>query len=130
MDKNALQIIRFALLTSSLAFGGIAFFLTQDAGLLASELLPIETYAQAGTALLFLVLFGGVLAVRMQWDAAEDLASRGTHTITGWTLSEAAATVGAVYLLLVGDPLFFAIGFAVQLFVSFVLIPLPKQPAS
>lgn len=127
MHKNALQVIRFALLAGSLALGGIATFLTQNGGPLAPELLAVEANAQTGASLLFLVFFGSVLAVRMKWNAATDFASRRTYTITGWALSESAATVGAVYLLLLGEPLFFAIGFAAQLFISFVLIPIPKQ---
>lgn len=127
VHKNALPVIRFVLLTGSLALGGIAIFLTHDGGPLAPELLDVEAYARTGASVLFLGFFAGVLAMRMKWDAAEGFAARRTYTVVGWALAEAAATAGAVYLLLLGDPLFFAIGFAAQLFISFVLIPPPKQ---
>ena len=125
-DLRALRTIQYGLLGGVLLLGIIAFVLVESTGPLASELTPFEDYLVIGMAVLLLTLFGGTFVVRRQRTAATTPDAQRSQTIIGWAIVEAGGILGGVYLLLLGDPTFWAVGFAMQLFVVFVVLPLPN----
>ena len=89
---------------------------------LAPELIDsVEPYAPMGVTALFAVLAIGIWVVRAQRQAT------GISPIVGWALAEGMALIGGGYLLLAGDPTFFVVGLAAQLFVSFVVLPVSSS---
>jgi hypothetical protein len=61
----------------------------------------------------------------MQWEAATDFGAKRTYNIIGWALAEITGLLGAVYLLFVGDPTFFAFGLVLLGGTIFVWLPVP-----
>ena len=111
-NPTVLNIIRFALLGWTLAFGVAAWFITKGAGLAPELVQGVELYVWSGLIVVFVGFFGGVLALRSQWQAAEEFAAKRGKNIIGWALAEGAALLVVVYLLMTGDVTFFGAGFA------------------
>lgn len=78
-----------------------------------------------GLLLIVGLLFVAILFLKNARKKHPDLAQKQSKTVIGWALAEGTALIGAGYLLLTGDPTVFAVGFALQLLASFVILPLP-----
>lgn len=129
-QRQILTLIRFALLGGVVIFGGIAWLFARglEPGGFAPELVQgVEQYVWYGFILLFLGVFGGALTLQSRWASADDFEAKKGLNIAGWALAEFPALLGALYLLLVGDPTFFVIGLALMGFVAFVLLPVPSS---
>ena len=116
-----LSIVRLALIVGTTLFGGIAWFLANsiaDGSGIAPELLNEFPLVPVVITALFVVLVIGIAVVRVQQRAW------GMSPLAGWALAEVMAMLGAAYLLMVGDPVFFVAGLVAQLIVSFVVLPL------
>jgi hypothetical protein len=121
-----LNLIRLGLLGQTLSLGAIAWFVAGPRGVAPGLVEGVEPYVWGGLGLSFVGLFGGVLAVRSRWRSAASAADKRSANIIGWALAEAAGLLGAIYLLMVGDGVFFGAGLALQGLASFVLLPLPE----
>ena len=120
-SSTPLRAIRLALLGGTTAFGLVAWVLAGRKGLAPELLSSIGEYAPIGMAALFAFLAAGM------WVARTQRRTTGGSPIVGWALAESMALTGGVYFLLVGDPTFWIFGLAVQLFVSFVVMPISPQ---
>lgn len=87
----------------------------------------VELYVTAGLVVVFLGLFGGVLALRSRWQAVEGFAEKKPLNIIGWALAEMASLLGVAYLFLGGSAVFLGAGLALQGLASFVLLPMPER---
>jgi hypothetical protein len=126
-DPRSFNIVRYALLAGTLSFGMIAWAVSGTRGLVPAIDDGIEVYVWSMLVLVFIGLFGGVLAVRSKWTAAETFDEKQSANIVGWALAESAGLLGGLYLLMVGNPLFFGAGIALQGMASFVLLPVPER---
>ena len=116
-----LRIVRIALLSGVLIFGGLAYYLTeQQGGGLGPEnggLLQIAN---------IVILVGaavGIMIIQRRHLAQHDPAKRTTLNITAWALGEATALFGGVHWLLVGNPIPYMVGL-VMMIASFVVVPI------
>lgn len=116
-----LRIIRVALLTGVLVFGGIAYYLTQQRG---GGLGPehADTLQVVNIALLVGVAIG-IMIVQRRHAAEGDPARRTTLNILAWALGEAVALIGGVHFLLVGNPVPYLVGLMMML-ASFIVVPI------
>jgi hypothetical protein len=116
-----LRIIRIALLSGVLMFGGIAYYLTQQQGgglgpENADTLQIINIVMLIGAAI-------GILFVQRRHAAEREPQKRTTLNITAWAMGEATALFGGVHFMLVGNPIPFLVGL-VMMIASFVLVPI------
>ena len=123
---KSLNFIRLGLLGQTLSLGAIAWFVAGTQGLTPGLFDGIEGYVWGGLGLSFVGLFGGVLAARSRWRSAESYADKHSANIMGWALAEAAGLLGAIYLMMGGNAVFFGAGLALQGLASYVLLPLPE----
>lgn len=126
ITPSVLNIIRWALLGGVVIFGAAAWFVNQQANA------PMLSGEVGGTIRWGLfAFFGGVaigiLVVKQKWTTAETFDAKRPLNIVGWALAESMALVGAVYFLLTSNPAFFLTGLLVQLFVSFMFLPVPAS---
>ena len=116
-----LRIIRIALLSGVLMFGGIAYYLTGEAG---GGLAPENAGTlQVVNVILLMAAMVGVLMMQRRHRAERDPARRSTLNITAWAMGEAVALFGGVHYLLAGNPLPFMIGLMTMV-AAFVLVPI------
>lgn len=117
-----LRIIRVALLTGVLMFGGIAFYLTRQrgGGIGDTELAQTLQWVNIG----FLVVAAiGIMIMQRKHAAETDPARRSTLNIVAWAMGEATALFGGVHYLLMGDPMPYVVGLGLML-ASFVVVPI------
>jgi branched-subunit amino acid ABC-type transport system permease component len=117
-----LRIIRVALLTGVLMFGGIAFYLTRQrgGGIGEPDVAPTLKWVNIG----FLIVAAiGIMIMQRKHAAEGDPARRSTLNIVAWALGEATALFGGVHFLLVGDPAPYLVGLGLML-ASFVAVPI------
>lgn len=123
--RLVLGIVRIALLSGVLLFGGIAYAIRQGG---APPSVPAD---QAATLrLVGMIIWGVALAalVGMRLVLAERL-STGRDTqlpLVAWAIAEAPALFGGVYFLLAGDWTIWLAG-VVGLAASYVLFPVPER---
>lgn len=127
---KSLNVIRFALLVTPLFLALSVWIVAAEGGLKPEVFQGMELYVTAVLIIVFLGFFGGILALRSRWQAAEDFEAKKRADIIGWVLAEAASLLGIVYLFLVGNASFFGAGLALQGLASFVLLPMPEPDAS
>lgn len=116
-----LRIIRIALLTGVLVFGGIAYYLTdQRGGGLAPEnggvLQVINIVVLVGAAV-------GIMIIQRRHLAERDAKKRSALNIIAWALGESTALFGGVHFMLVGNSIPFLVGL-VMMIASFVVVPI------
>lgn len=116
-----LRIIRVALLTGVLVFGGIAYYLTgQRGGGMAPEngrvLQIVNIVMLVGAA-------AGIMVIQRRHLAETDPKKRTTFNIIAWALGEATALFGGVHFMLVGNPIPYLVGL-VMMIASFVVVPI------
>lgn len=116
-----LPVIRLGLLGGTTLFGLVAWVIAGSEGIAPELFSSLGEYAPMGITALFVVLAIGVWVARTQQHVS------GGSPIVGWALAEAMALLGGIYFLLVGDPTFWIFGLAVQLFVSFVFMPITSR---
>lgn len=116
-----LRIIRVALLTGVLLFGGIAYYLTrQRGGGLGTESAGALQAANIG---LLVVAAVAIMVVQRRHAAEADPARRSTLNILAWALGEAVALMGGVHFLLVGNPVPYLVGLMMMI-ASFIVVPI------
>lgn len=116
-----LRIIRIALLSGVLMFGGIAYYLTQQQG---GGLGPENADTLQVVNIVMLIAAAiGILFVQRRHAAEKDPQKRTTLNITAWAMGEATALFGGVHFMLVGNPIPFLVGL-VMMIASFVLVPI------
>lgn len=81
--KKSLNIIRLVLFGWTLAAGVAAWVLAQGEGLAPDIFQGIELYVWGGLLFGILWLFGGVLVLRMRWQAAREVSEKRTMNILG-----------------------------------------------
>lgn len=116
-----LRIIRVALLSGVLMFGGVAYYLTQQQGRglgpeNADMLQIVNIVILVGAA-------AGVMMVQRRHAAERDPAKRQTLNIVAWAMGEATALFGGVHFLLVGNPIPYLVGL-VMMIATFVVVPI------
>jgi hypothetical protein len=135
-QRRGLRIVRIALLTGVVVFGVITWILGRvviplpgpgTPPLAAGLVQGIEAYVEYGFVLTFLGVFGGVIALRSRWKAADDFEAERQINIAGWALADFTALSGGIYLMLVGDPTFFGAGLAFMILTAFVLLPISES---
>lgn len=116
-----LRIVRMALLTGVVVFGGIVTYLVgQNPPSPQADLRVALQWVNIG----FLILSAaGVLVLQRVHAAEREPARRQTWNIVAWALGEATAMFGGVHYLLVGSPAPYLVGLA-MLVASFVLVPI------
>jgi uncharacterized membrane protein AbrB (regulator of aidB expression) len=119
-----LRIVRIALLSGVLIFGGIAYYLTEQQGggldpSLGGVLQIVNIVILVGAAV-------GIMIIQRRHLAETDPKKRTTLNITAWALGEATALFGGVHFLLVGNPIPFMVGL-VMMIASFVVVPIREQ---
>jgi hypothetical protein len=125
LDTNLLRIVRFAMLAGLLLFVGIAYSVHRQAP-------PDVPQTETDLATIRLVGFGlsvmmmvGILVLRgIRQRAAVE--RRGTLSLIGSAMGEAAALLGAVYFFLGGGLEVFAAGLIVFL-ATWTLLPADPQ---
>lgn len=115
-----LRIIRIALLTGVLMFGGIAYYLTEQNGAMAPE---NGEALQIVNVVLLVGAAAGILFVQRRHAAERDPARRSTLNITAWAMAEATALFGGVHFMLVGNAIPYLVGL-VMMVASFVMVPI------
>lgn len=120
-SDTPLSVVRLGLLGGTTMLGLVAWVIAGSEGMAPELFSSIGEYAPMGMTALFVVLAIGIWVVRTQRRAT------GGSPIVGWALAEGMAILGGIYFLLVGDPTFWIFGLAVQLFVSFVLMPISSR---
>ncbi|WP_263785298.1 hypothetical protein [Salinibacter grassmerensis] len=133
-QRRGLRIVRIALLTGIVVFGVITWILGRvvlpgpaTPPLAAGLVQEIGAYVEYGFVLTFLGVFGGVIALRSRWKAAEDFEAERQINLAGWALANFTALSGGIYLMLVGDPTFFGAGLALMVLTAFVLLPISES---
>lgn len=117
-----LRIIRVALLTGVLMFGGIAYYLTQERGGGIGEADLAQTLQWLNIGFLVVAAIG-IMTMQRKHAAERDPARRTTLTIVAWAMGEATALFGGVHYLLMGDPMPYVVGLGLML-ASFVVVPI------
>lgn len=117
-----LRIIRVALLTGVLIFGGIAYYLTRQRG---GGLGEPEGAGALQIANIVILVFAavGILFVQRRHAAERDPARRSTLNITAWAMGEAVALMGGVHFMLIGNPVPYLVGLMTML-AAFVVVPI------
>jgi hypothetical protein len=116
-----LRIIRIALMSGVLMFGGIAYYLTeQNGGGLGPE--NADTLQIVNIALLVGAAIG-IMFIQRRHLAEKDPAKRTTLNISAWALGEATALFGGVHFMLVGNAIPYLVGI-VMMIASFVVVPI------
>ncbi|MBI3789282.1 MAG: hypothetical protein HY275_00170 [Gemmatimonadetes bacterium] len=122
---QVLTLVRIALLSGVLVFGGVAYAVRQGGTV------PSITHEQAQTLRVTgMVIWGLALAalVTMRLALAERIA-RGRDTklpLVAWAIGEMPALFGGVFFLLVGDWTIYVAG-VVGLLASYALFPVPSR---
>jgi hypothetical protein len=117
-----LRIIRVALLTGVLMFGGIAYYLTRERGGGIGEADLAQTLQWLNIGFLVMAAIG-IMMVQRKHAAERDPARRTTLNIVAWAMGEATALFGGVHYLLMGDPMPYVVGLGLML-ASFVVVPI------
>lgn len=118
---STLRIIRIALLSGVLMFGGIAFFLTQQDGGRGDP--EMAQTLQMVNILLLVSAVIGILWVQRRHAAERDPARRTSLNIIGWAMGEATALFGGVHFLLMGSAIPYFVGLVTML-AAFALVPI------
>jgi hypothetical protein len=116
-----LRIIRIALMSGVLVFGGIAYYLTQQQGgglgpEMADTLQIVNIVLLVGAAV-------GIMTIQRRHAAETDPAKRTTLNIIAWAMGEATALFGGVHFMLVGNPIPYLVGL-VMMIASFIVVPI------
>lgn len=116
-----LRIIRVALMSGVLVFGGIAYYLTQQQGgglgpEMADTLQIVNIVLLVGAAI-------GIMIIQRRHAAETDPAKRTTLNIAAWAMGEATALFGGVHFMLVGNAIPFLVGL-VMMIASFIVVPI------
>jgi branched-subunit amino acid ABC-type transport system permease component len=115
-----LRIIRIALLSGVLMFGGVAYYLVQKNGPLGAEnagaLQIVNIVLLVGAAV-------GIMIIQRRHLAERDPAKRSTLNIVAWAMGEATALFGGVHFLMIGNPVPFLVGL-VMMIAAFVVVPI------
>jgi hypothetical protein len=116
-----LRIIRVALMSGVLVFGGIAYYLTQQQGgglgpEMADTLQIVNIVLLVGAAI-------GIMILQRRHAAETDPAKRTTLNIAAWAMGEATALFGGVHFMLVGNAIPFLVGL-VMMIASFIVVPI------
>lgn len=118
---TTLRIIRVALLSGVLMFGGLAYYLTnQQGGGLGPE---NAEFLQIANIVLLVGAAAGIMIIQRRHLAATDPKKRTTLNITAWALGEATALFGGVHFLLVGNAIPYLVGLTMMI-ASFVVVPI------
>ena len=115
-----LRIIRIALLSGVLMLGGIAYMLTGESGGLDPESAEV---LQMINIVILVAAAVGIIVMQRRHAEERDPARRSTLNIIAWAMGEAAAMMGGVHYLLVGNPVPFLVGL-VMMIASFVVVPI------
>ncbi|HVH12906.1 MAG TPA: hypothetical protein VM759_07640 [Longimicrobium sp.] len=116
-----LRIIRIALLSGVLMFGGVSYVLTEQRG---GGLDPSHAdVLQLANIVLLVGAAVALMIVQRRHAAERDAAKRSTLNITGWAMGEATALFGGVHYLLVGNPIPYLVGL-VMMVAAFVVVPI------
>lgn len=116
-----LRIIRIALLSGVLVFGGLAYFLTnQQGGGLGPENAGV---LQMVNIVLLVAAALGIVLVQRRHLAETDPRKRTTLNIAAWAMGEATALFGGVHFMLVGNPIPYFVGL-VMMIAAFVTVPI------
>ncbi len=117
------RILRLALLSGVLVFGGVAWQLRRSGGAPAPTADP-RTLLLAGRIIWALALLACVVLFAFV-GRARDAARVRTLSLIGWVVGESTALYGGVIYLLVGNPLFYqlGVGFMVLTFLAFPGVP-------
>lgn len=116
-----LRIIRVALLTGVLVFGGVAYYLIQQkGGGLAPE--HADTLQIVNIALL-VVAAVGIMIVQGRHATEREPSRRTTLNILAWAMGEAVALIGGVHFLLIGNPVPYLVGLMMMI-ASFIVVPI------
>ena len=116
-----LRIIRVALMSGVLVFGGIAYYLTQQQG---GGLGPeMADTLQIVNIVLLVAAAIGIMILQRRHAAETDPAKRTTLNIAAWAMGEATALFGGVHFMLVGNAIPFLVGL-VMMIASFVVVPI------
>lgn len=126
LTPQALTLIRFAMLTVVLGFGGIAIFLTSSGQFEGA--VPPETATQIRYAFYGVLLgVGGLLGfVYRRWKQTDVPARRGVLSLIGYALGESLALFGAIYILLTGSTMLFGAGL-IAFLGTFLLFPVERD---
>jgi hypothetical protein len=121
---TTLRIIRVALLTGVLLFGGITYYLLrQGGGSVAQADADVRRTMLWVNVILLVIAAVGIMIVQRRHAAERDPARRATLNIVGWAMAEAVAMFGGVHFLLVGDATPFVVGLGMML-ATFVVVPI------
>lgn len=120
-----LSIIRLAMLSGVLMFGGVVWWLRRSGSATevdAAAIANVRILAAAGLG----VAVSGLVALYALTGRQADEARRRTFSIIAWAMGEGAALAGGVYYMFAGDPRWYLGGLFVLL-VSFVLFPARRR---
>lgn len=120
--RAQLAIIRLAMGSGVLAFGGMAWFVSQSRAADAAPPLQELTYAAWGVWGLALTALAVWRFIRQEQIEKGDA----TSLIIGWALGEVPALFGAAYLLVTGVPTLLLVGLVIFA-ASALLFPAPRQ---
>jgi hypothetical protein len=123
--KQALNIIRIAMLAGVLVFGAVAYVVRMGGSQPALTGEGAHTLRLAGMVLWVIALLG-LIGMRL---LLRERIERGRDTqlpIIAWALAEAPALFGGVFFLMTGDWSIFAAG-VVGLVAAFALFPVPER---
>lgn len=115
-----LRIIRIALLSGILVFGGVAYYLTRQNGGIAPE---NGDTLQIVNVVLLVGAAAGIMFIQRRHLAEKDPARRSTLNISAWALGEMTALFGGVHFLMVGNPVPYLVG-VVMMVAAFVVVPI------
>jgi hypothetical protein len=115
-----LRVIRIALLSGVLMFGGVAYYLTRQNGPLGAE---NAAALQMINVVLLVGAGAGIMFIQRRHLAENDPAKRSTLNIIAWAMGEATALFGGVHFLMVGNPVPYLVGL-VMMVAAFVVVPI------
>lgn len=115
-----LRIVRIALLSGVLMFGGVAYYLTQQNGGLAPESAgPLQIV----NIVLLVAAAAALLVIQRRHLAERDPGKRTTLNIMAWAFGEATALFGGVHYMMVGNAIPYLVG-VVMMVAAFVVVPI------
>ena len=123
--KQALTIIRIALLSGVLVFGAVAYVVRSGGTAPALGVEGARTMRYVGMAV-WAVALAGLVGMRLVF---RERIERGRDTqlpVVAWALAEGPALFGGAFYLLAGDATIYVAG-VVGLLAAFALFPVPQS---